>query len=283
MSRDDFSATIKKKLQMRAALICSNPNCRRQTVAPATLDSENFVCLGKAAHIAAASPGGPRYDGSQSPEDRRSINNAIYLCSACADLIDKNNGVDFPAALLDAWKNEHEQWVKANLNKDQSGKGGDGGGGTIIGNRGTVIGGKGGSGGVAGVGGKGGGGHIVGDDALIIGGDGGSAATSDGRGGIGARGPTERFGFSTTLWGFGRGGSSPNHPEFDRRLTLLTQFRKEYGEQFPNDKVFIDAGIDQVPVDWINQRLLESNESWSISKGENGYVLPELSLLKFQN
>ena len=283
MSRDDFSSKIKKKLQMRAALICSNPNCRRQTVAPSTVDSENFVCLGKAAHIAAASSGGPRYDIFQSSEDRRSIDNAIYLCCACADLIDKNNGVEFPTALLISWKYEHEQWVKNNLNKDQPGRGGDGGGGTIIGNRGTIVGGKGGSGGIAGVGGKGGGGHVVGDDALIIGGDGGSAATPDGRGGIGAKGPTEKFGFPTAVWDFGRGGSGHNQPEFDRRLTLLIQFRKEYGEKFPNDAVFIDAGIDQVPVDWINQRLTESNESWSVHKGENGYVLPGLSQLKFQD
>ena len=276
MSRDEFKTSVRTALRMRAALICSNPNCRKQTAAPSKTDQDAFVCLGKAAHITAAASGGPRYDASLTQTQRGSISNAIYLCSACADLIDKNKGNDFPATLLFSWKKTHEAWVEENLNKAQMGIGGDGGSGTIIGNRGVVIGGKGGLGGVSGVGGKGGGGHIIGDVGLIIGGDGGSAHTSDGRAGNGARGPTERFGFPTSLWGFGRGGSAANHPEYDRRLNLLIKFRQEYKTLFPSDAIFIDAGIDVVPVAWINQRLAECSETWSVTLGENGYVLPPL-------
>ena len=54
-----------------------------------------------------------------------------------------------------------------------TGIGGTGGSGTIVGNGGTVIGGKGGDGGVIGIGGQGGGGHITGNGGLIVGGDGG--------------------------------------------------------------------------------------------------------------
>src|SRR5262245_6049175 len=53
------------------------------------------------------------------------------------------------------------------------GAGGAGGSGTITGDRGTVIGGRGGQGGVSGRGGDGGGGSIQGNDGIIIGGDGG--------------------------------------------------------------------------------------------------------------
>lgn len=86
---------------------------------------------------------------------------------------------------------------------------------------GAVRGGEGGDGGTHGIGGKGGSGFIQGNDGVIIGGDGGGCPSPDGRGGIGARGPTERVGFPTHLWGFGRGGAGPNHPEYDRRITLL--------------------------------------------------------------
>jgi hypothetical protein len=276
VARDDFSLAVKTALKMRASLICSNPDCRKQTVAPSESEEDKFVSLGKAAHITAAAVGGPRYDANLSSTERAAISNAIYLCSGCADLVDKNCGRDFPTSTLKSWKEEHERWVSANLNKQRGGVGGEGGSGTIIGNRGTVIGGRGGSSGIAGVGGKGGGGFIQGDDGLIIGGDGGSCATSDGRGGKGARGPTERLGFSTSTWGYGRGGSSENHPEYNRRIKLLAQFRSEFQARFPSDAPYIDAGVDIVPTDWINQRLIECGESWQIELGENGYLLPAL-------
>lgn len=41
----------------------------------------------------------------------------MFLCSNCADMIDKNKGIDFPTALLIEWKNDHETWVRNNLNK----------------------------------------------------------------------------------------------------------------------------------------------------------------------
>lgn len=261
---------------MRAALICSNPDCRRQTVAPSGSDDETFTYLGKAAHISAAAAGGPRYDSEMSPQERSSISNAIFLCSSCADLIDRNEGKDFPVTVLRQWKVDHEQWVTSNLNKRHGGVGGEGGSGTIIGNRGAVIGGKGGTGGIAGVGGKGGSGFIQGDDGLIIGGDGGNASAADGRGGKGARGSTERLGFPTSSWGYGRGGSGTNHPEYDRRLKLLAQFRNEYRARFPEEAPYVDAGVDLVPTDWINQRLLECRESWRVAAGEAGYSLPPL-------
>jgi hypothetical protein len=276
MARDDFPSAVKTALRMRAALICSNPECRKQTVAPSESDDDKFVCIGKAAHISAAAGGGPRYETGMSSEERSSISNAIYLCSGCADLIDKNNGQDFSTATLRQWKADHEQWIASNLNKRSEGVGGDGGSGTIFGNRGTVIGGKGGRGGMAGVGGKGGSGFIQGDDGLIIGGDGGSCGTADGRGGRGAKGPTERLGFDTSRWGYGRGGSGTNHPEYDRRIRLLAQFRSEYLVRFPTDAPYIEAGADAVPVDWINQRLAESQESWRIELREGLYVLPPL-------
>ena len=48
------------------------------------------VNIGVAAHIAAAAPGGPRYDDKMTPEERCGIENAVWLCQNCAKLIDND-------------------------------------------------------------------------------------------------------------------------------------------------------------------------------------------------
>lgn len=116
-NRDDFSSTVAEALKKRAAYICSNPKCKKMTVAPSEAMDEKVIYIGRAAHICAAAKNGPRYDEKMTEEERSSINNAIFLCSNCADMVDDNKGVDFPAELLKQWKNEHEKWIIENLNK----------------------------------------------------------------------------------------------------------------------------------------------------------------------
>jgi len=115
--RDDFDKLVADTLMKRAAFICSNPDCKRQTIAPSRIDSRKFIYIGKAAHIAAAAEGGPRFEKSMSSEERKSIDNGIFLCSNCADMIDKNNGIDFSVELLHDWKITHDSRVGSNLNK----------------------------------------------------------------------------------------------------------------------------------------------------------------------
>lgn len=172
-------------------------------------------------------------------------------------------------------------WIRRrNLAADdvqqKNGIGGDGGSGKIRGNRGEVIGGKGGRGGVSGTGGKGGGGDVEGDDATIVGGDGGDAASEDGRGGRGAMSPLERMGHPTDMWVYGRGGAAANDPEYDRRIKLLKQIRLEYLKQFSDMIPFVEAGVEQVPINWVNKRLEELNEKWEVAISEGGYILPPL-------
>jgi hypothetical protein len=158
-----------------------------------------------------------------------------------------------------------------------TGKGGEGGSGQIIGDNGTILGGRGGQGGTSGAGGKGGSGIIQGDNGLIIGGDGGNAGTSDGRGGRGARSPMERADTATDTWIYGRGGAGANSPEYDRRIAILKEIRTEYMKMFPDELPFIEAGVDPVPLNWVNKRLEERNESWRIDEiRAGGYVLPPL-------
>lgn len=116
-NRDDFTRRVKDIIARRASFICSNPVCRSLTLCPSETDPEKVIYVGKVAHITAAAKNGPRYDQSLTPEKRSLINNGIFLCSNCADMIDKNKGLDFSTDLLKEWKRNHGKWVKENLNK----------------------------------------------------------------------------------------------------------------------------------------------------------------------
>lgn len=105
--RDEFLLATKQTLAKRAAYFCSNPECRRLTVGPHS-DDEKSLSTGHAAHIHAASPEGPRYDANQTPEQRKDITNAIWLCRNCGDLVDKDE-FRHPADLLRQWKASHEK------------------------------------------------------------------------------------------------------------------------------------------------------------------------------
>ncbi|MEY4550773.1 MAG: hypothetical protein RL685_6968 [Pseudomonadota bacterium] len=107
-TRDDFPAPVKRLLALRAAHRCCNPHCRRLTIKPT--DTGGTVSTGVAAHIAAAASGGPRFDASQTPEERASAANGIWVCHICSDIIDKDRA-KHPADLLIGWRSEHEAWV----------------------------------------------------------------------------------------------------------------------------------------------------------------------------
>jgi hypothetical protein len=114
----DFPSPERTALGLRAAYVCSNPECRALTVA-AGLGEDTVTCTGEAAHITAAESNGSRYEEHMSSTDRKSAaKNGIWLCAHCARLIDKNQGVDFSTEQLHDWKRQHEEWVRTNLNKN---------------------------------------------------------------------------------------------------------------------------------------------------------------------
>lgn len=108
-NRDNFSEKIKRQLRDSVANCCSNPDCRKSTTAP-------NVNIGEAAHIKAASPNGPRYDATQTKEERSSIENAIWLCNTCAKIID-SDVENYPVEKLNEWKRNAELRAKNNLAK----------------------------------------------------------------------------------------------------------------------------------------------------------------------
>ena len=105
--RDEFSKEVLDVLAKRVGHRCSNPGCDKQTTGPRT-EPDKSVSIGVGAHIAAASPGGPRYDESQSSRERGSAENGIWLCQNCAKLID-NDACRYSVKLLQEWKQRAEQ------------------------------------------------------------------------------------------------------------------------------------------------------------------------------
>ena len=100
--RDDFDQGTKDVLFRRARARCSNPACRKET-SEAHSEEDKAVNTGVAAHITAASPGGPRYDPTVSVEERKSAHNGIWLCQTCAHLIDSDLP-KYTVELLRTWK-----------------------------------------------------------------------------------------------------------------------------------------------------------------------------------
>lgn len=103
---DDFSEPVKRELALRVGHRCSNPDCEHGTAGPAE-DPERSINLGTAAHINAASKKGPRYKKEQTPEERRSIDNGIWLCAVCGRKVDSDKS-KHTEELLRAWKQQAE-------------------------------------------------------------------------------------------------------------------------------------------------------------------------------
>jgi len=156
------------------------------------------------------------------------------------------------------------------------GPGGPGGNAFAIGDRSSATGGDGGRGGL-GPGGPGGHAVATGDRSVSKGGHGGDAAQPGGVGGRGGRGPLDKFGTPSRMWGIGRGGRGGCTPEFIRLSPVLSRICSEYLQRFPQDAPFINAGLEQVPTDWLNQRLAELGEQSRIDGNETFRTLRSLN------
>jgi|ERR1700722_389405 hypothetical protein len=112
---DDFSDQVKRVLANRVGHRCSNPECRALTSGPQD-DSAKSVNVGVAAHITAASPGGPRYDPDLVPEERSAPSNGIWLCQNDGKLVD-NDAARFTVDVLMKWKSDAETEAKERVGR----------------------------------------------------------------------------------------------------------------------------------------------------------------------
>jgi hypothetical protein len=115
MRDDDFLEAVKRKLAARVNNICSRPDCRAQTSGPQE-DPGGSINVGVAAHITAASRGGPRYDETLPPAQRRSPENGIWLCQNCGKMVDSDRA-EYTVELLKTWKADAEREAKEQLGK----------------------------------------------------------------------------------------------------------------------------------------------------------------------
>lgn len=85
---------------------CARPGCRT------VLLSAKGVLVGEVAHIAAESPGGPRFDPKLTEEERRGFNNLLLLCATCHSLVDKDPD-SYPRPMVRKWKRDREARFEA--------------------------------------------------------------------------------------------------------------------------------------------------------------------------
>lgn len=115
MSGIDFSRSVRNALAHRAAYVCTNPECRSMTLTLSGDDPGKVSYRGRAVAIC-GHEGGPRHDAAMNGNQRKAIDNAIFLCVKCAELTSRNKGTHYPVALLREWKEQHKRWVRTNLN-----------------------------------------------------------------------------------------------------------------------------------------------------------------------
>lgn len=77
-------------------------------------DPGQVISFGRACHIHAAAKGGPRFDPTQTPEQRRSAENGIWLCALHAGEVDDDRSM-FSAEELRRWRGVAESWARARL------------------------------------------------------------------------------------------------------------------------------------------------------------------------
>lgn len=113
MTRDNFLQSTTRQLAENSSYFCNNPDCRHTTVL--NTSGNRSSKYGVAAHICAASENGPRYDSSQTREERSSYDNGIWLCANCSILIDRDVE-KYSKELLKSWKDNHQKWLLENNN-----------------------------------------------------------------------------------------------------------------------------------------------------------------------
>lgn len=99
-----------KTLFARSGNICAFPGCNTLLV-----DSVGNV-IGEICHIAAQSPGGPRYDVQQTEAERHGVDNLLLLCANHHKTIDGDEAV-YPIPLLKGMKEAHEGFAGRDYQK----------------------------------------------------------------------------------------------------------------------------------------------------------------------
>ena len=107
-NRDNFTPDTIRRAAGRVGYRCSFPNCPNTTIGASMENTRKMSITGVAAHICAAAEGGPRYDENMTADERKSVENCIWMCQTHAKLIDTDTST-YSAELLRKWKADAEK------------------------------------------------------------------------------------------------------------------------------------------------------------------------------
>lgn len=113
--RINFPKETVRQIAFEAHLFCCNPECCRFT-SYSTSDGK-VRAIAEAAHVNAASDGGPRPGDVRTEEELKSATNGIWLCKICHARIDADSS-QFPESRLREWKSKHADFVRGLVGKD---------------------------------------------------------------------------------------------------------------------------------------------------------------------
>ncbi|VVO01558.1 hypothetical protein [Pseudomonas fluorescens] len=113
--RHDFLQSTVQRLRDRAGNVCSFPGCHVHTHGSA-FNGDKAVGVGVACHIKAAAPGGPRYDAKQTKDERRHLNNGIWMCQTHSKLIDADDSA-YSVKILRDWRHTAEARSNSLINQ----------------------------------------------------------------------------------------------------------------------------------------------------------------------
>ncbi|SLJ83730.1 NACHT domain-containing protein [Psychrobacter sp. DAB_AL43B] len=116
---NNFTKLTIIQLRDRVANLCSNPDCRKNTIAANFETTDKTTLIGEAAHICAASSGGPRFDPNITATEIKSFENGVWLCSVCHKIVDREP-LTYPVEMLKSWKTETEEYVRKQLGKNSN-------------------------------------------------------------------------------------------------------------------------------------------------------------------
>lgn len=170
------------------------------------------------------------------------------------------------------------------------GDGGDGGHATVAADRSHALGGRGGRGRI-GPGGQGGDAYVTRSNAFVAGGQGGEASQVGGRGGrgglafmpdelaqhIGTRRPAHmRWPYYEPVTEPGRGGDSPDTPQYKARRLIVEQIKMRYFGRLnlPLNEVWWDREV--VSLAWINEQLEADGHLWRASVFDDEYEFSDV-------
>ena len=99
-SRKQPKTDVLRELYLKSGNLCAFPDCRH------TIVDADGVYIANLCHIEAAEKGGPRFNSTQTDEDRRSFENLLLMCHAHHKITDDE--IKFPVEKLKEFKREHE-------------------------------------------------------------------------------------------------------------------------------------------------------------------------------